>query len=210
MFFFLTSPGVVIHELSHWSFAKILMVRTGKISFYRPTRDPYRPGWITLGSLTVYCRDPIRMSLIGLAPLLVGVALLLLLSILLGLNQTLGSQMTPDNTLQMLTSLPGLLIATLNRPINLLWLYLVFVVTSHMFPSMPDRRRWFSGLIVPILFLLALSLVGNLNLPLFWQHSILDILLTLTWLFAFAAVFNLFLALCVTCLEILFKALLGR
>jgi hypothetical protein len=206
----LTAPGVVIHELSHWSFAKLLMVRTGKMSLYHPIRDPRYPGLVTLGSLQIYCKDPIRWSLIGLAPLPVGIIVLLLLSILLGINHSIATQITPDNTFQMLTSLPSHLIATFNQPINLLWLYLVFAVSNHMFPSGPDRRGWLTGLILPIIIFLGLSLIGNLNLPMPWQDSILNFLLTLIWIFAFVAIFNLLLALCVASLEFLFTGFRSR
>ncbi len=66
-------PGVIIHELSHFLVATILFVKTGTIEFMPVVRG----GVVKLGSVEVAHTDPIRRLLIGIAPIVVGVVLLL-------------------------------------------------------------------------------------------------------------------------------------
>lgn len=70
---FLFLPGVIIHELAHFLMASILFVPTGEIEFMpQVTKDT-----VKLGSVAIGRTDPIRRALIGLAPFLVGVTILL-------------------------------------------------------------------------------------------------------------------------------------
>lgn len=67
-------PGVVIHELAHALTAGVLMVPVGDIEFLpKLSHDGLK-----LGSVQFARTDPIRRALIGLAPILLGGALLLL------------------------------------------------------------------------------------------------------------------------------------
>ena len=62
-------PGTVLHEMSHYVVAKLLFVRTGKVSLL----PRFTENGIVLGSVEVGKTDFIRHFLIGIAPLLVGV-----------------------------------------------------------------------------------------------------------------------------------------
>lgn len=69
---FIFLPGVIIHELSHWLLASILFVRTGEIEF-----TPKLEGnSVKLGSVAIAKTDPLRRFLIGVAPHLGGMAIL--------------------------------------------------------------------------------------------------------------------------------------
>lgn len=61
-------PGTVIHELSHFLLATLLLVPTGRLHF-SPVQEEER---IKLATLEIAKTDPLRRALIGLAPLLVG------------------------------------------------------------------------------------------------------------------------------------------
>lgn len=211
IYFYLLAPGVIVHELSHWLFAKLLFVPTGDMALFRPNKNAPRGSRVTLGYVEVFRTDPLRQSIIGLAPLPVGVLILLLLAHLLGFNIVDTTTVITNN--QMVNSLyrfPGELWQSLSQPVNVLWLYLVFTVSNGMLPSQPDRRPWLFGFILPSFILLVLTLTGNLHLPEDWQRSCLILLGTLSLLFAFAALINLLLALVIWLLESLVSRMRRR
>lgn len=63
-------PGTIIHELSHVFVASLLFVPTGRLNFSPVIEE----GRIKAATLEVAKTDPLRRALIGLAPLLVGLA----------------------------------------------------------------------------------------------------------------------------------------
>lgn len=69
-------PGVLIHELGHFFMANILFVPTGEIEFLPKVQE----GGIKLGSVTIASTDPFRRFLIGVAPVISGIGILLLAS----------------------------------------------------------------------------------------------------------------------------------
>lgn len=72
--------GTVVHELSHMFVAEIMGVRTGRLEL---APDSIRNKEIHAGSIAIAQSDPIRRSIIGLAPLFVGITVLTLLCWLL-------------------------------------------------------------------------------------------------------------------------------
>jgi hypothetical protein len=71
LFSLLFLPGVLLHELSHFLMAKLLFIRTGRFSIL-PREMPY--GQLQLGYVEIEKVDPIRETLVGVAPLLTGSA----------------------------------------------------------------------------------------------------------------------------------------
>lgn len=209
IYFYLLAPGVVLHELSHWLVAKLLLVRTGDVALFRPGKNQRAAGpKITLGYVEVFRTDPFRQSIIGLAPLPVGVLVLLLLSRPLNFAVVGVSSNEMLNTLR---DFPSDLWQTLAQPINVLWLYLVFTVSNGMLPSQPDRRPWLIGFILPSCVLLIVGITNHL--PHFsdeFQLSAIGLLGTLSLVFAFAAVINLALALLIWLLETIVSKLRKR
>ena len=66
-------PGVIIHELAHLVTAGILFVRTGEIEFLPKVQGDS----VKLGSVAIAQTDIFRRALIGLAPMFVGLPILL-------------------------------------------------------------------------------------------------------------------------------------
>ena len=69
-------PGVLLHELSHWLMARILGARTISISVWPDRQDD---GSLRLGYVQTERVDFVREALIGVAPLLAGSALVVLI-----------------------------------------------------------------------------------------------------------------------------------
>jgi len=154
-YFVIVLPGVVIHELSHWLVAKVLGVRVGKLSL-GPSRKG-RSRRVSLGSVRVGKVDPLRASLIGLAPLLGGTAIILLIGYLVldvgGVLHTLSGQ-----------GLEGFLSALgelLRVPDSWLWLYLIFAISNAMLPSESDMASVRPVLIFLGSLVLVLLIVGG-------------------------------------------------
>ena len=132
----LVLPGTALHELSHLVSAWLLRVPTGRLSL-TPLIDG--PGTARFGSVQIAQVDPFRESLIGLAPLLSGVAAIIAV--------TSGPLGLPD--LEMALCDPGsALQALLHAPDVGLWLYLLIAVGNTMLPSRADRRAW---LVLPVM-----------------------------------------------------------
>ena len=82
LYTFLFLPGTIIHELSHWIMAEILQVRTGEITIF-PSDDEDVGNERRLGSVATERTDPFRAFLIGLAPFVSGLGILVLLGVML-------------------------------------------------------------------------------------------------------------------------------
>lgn len=66
--FLIFLPGVIIHELSHMIMAVVLFVPVGNMEFSPKESDT----GLKLGSVEIAKTDPIRRSIIGFAPVFVG------------------------------------------------------------------------------------------------------------------------------------------
>jgi hypothetical protein len=132
IYFVVVLPGVIIHEMSHWLVAKLLGVRASL-----PALGPVRKGRsrrVSLGSVRVSKVDPVRASLIGVAPLLGGSAVILLIG-----NLVLGVADLAD---AMAGQGVGGVLDALSQMAQVgdfwLWLYLIFAVSNAMLPSESD------------------------------------------------------------------------
>jgi hypothetical protein len=128
-------PGVFLHELSHFLMAKLLMIKTGKVSLI-PESMP--DGRLRLGYVEVTKSDILRDSLVGMAPLIVG-GLFVSYAAIYKLN------LLPlwDAFRQAEFSLFWSAFASLpSQPDFTLWFYLTFAVSSTMLPSESDRNAW--------------------------------------------------------------------
>lgn len=148
LLFYLLLPGVFLHELSHYVAAKLLLVRTSK---FKLGVGNARKQSISLGSVSVDHTDPLRESLIGVAPFVVGISAICLIV-------GYGFDLWPAS---------GLSIGEFVRRVQIyahdwttwLDLYLIFAVSTAMIPSESDREPWGPVMIVfgvgtAILFLL--------------------------------------------------------
>lgn len=132
IYFVVVLPGVVIHELSHWLMAKLLGVRVS-LPVFGPVRKG-RSRRVSLGSVRVSRVDPVRASLIGVAPLLGGSAVILIIgNLVLGVGEfadVVGGQGVEGAL--------GALAQMAQVGDFWLWLYLIFAVSNAMLPSESD------------------------------------------------------------------------
>jgi hypothetical protein len=140
-------PGILLHEISHALVARLLGVSVGRVSV-RPRLAGER---IQLGFVPVDETDAVRASLIGLAPLLTGSAVILLIGYLffdIGELQRAVIDGTWTSPLRLLAHF----IEMLKAPDVWLWAYLIFAVSNTMLPSQSDRESW-----TPIVLFLVLA-----------------------------------------------------
>ncbi|KKU25515.1 MAG: putative membrane protein [Microgenomates group bacterium GW2011_GWA2_46_16] len=101
----LVLPGTVIHELSHWLVAEILQVRTGEIVILPELTGG--DGEERLGSVQTERTDPLRGFLIGIAPFLTGLLILVTLGRLFSIGWFIvlvRMRITPSSTIYDLSS----------------------------------------------------------------------------------------------------------
>lgn len=148
-------PGIILHELSHLLMAKLLGVRTGNFSI---TPRSLPDGRLQLGYVETERSDPLRDSLIGLAPLISGGLVVGYIAIakldFSGLWGYLQSW-------QLLPLWQGFLSLS-KLPDFPIWFYLTLVVSSTMLPSSSDRHSFvplflYTGLFVILVLLFGLA-----------------------------------------------------
>ncbi len=149
LFSLLFLPGVLIHEISHFLMARLLGVRTGRLSVIpRPMDD----GRLQLGYLETGRADFVRDALIGVAPLIFGGFFIGYIAIKpLGIPDLWNDFAGGSNAELMQT-----LVNIFAKADFWIWFYLAFAISSTMMPSRSDRRGW-----LPVgLLLFTLLLVG--------------------------------------------------
>lgn len=130
--FLIFFPGVIIHESAHWLAARLLGLRTGAFRVW-----PRRRGkTIGLGSVSVQRSDPLRDSLVGIAPLLFGSALVALIGHRVFNVQAFADALTRGEIWAAIQVLP----AALTSADAALWGYLLFAIANAMMPSASDRE----------------------------------------------------------------------
>ena len=108
-------PGTIVHELAHLFVAEVLRVRTGKLTL---VPESLAGSEIKTGSVAIAQTDPLRRTLIGLAPVYVGIGALTMLAYFLT------SQPTTYNL----------------QPTTILLFYIMFAVSNSMFSSKEDMK----------------------------------------------------------------------
>lgn len=150
LFSILFFPGVFLHELAHFLMAKILRVRTGKISLI-PRALPN--GRLQMGYVETESTDIVRDSLIGLAPLIAGALFVAYAGIYQLQVHTLWNVLR-NGQIELFWMGLGLLPTMQDF---FLWFYLTFAVSSAMMPSESDRHAWLPlGIWAAALFALAI------------------------------------------------------
>lgn len=115
-------PGTIIHEISHFLVAAATGARTGKIEIFPEFIDDLlekedRHG-VALGSVQVARMNPLQGFLVGLAPFISGMVLLIWLASLMRVNYS-----------------------TQNISVLSLQIYLFFVIANSFFPSWTDIKQ---------------------------------------------------------------------
>ncbi len=121
-------PGVVLHEMSHWIVARVLGLRPS-----RPRVWPQRRGkTVRMGYVDFRASDPLRDSLVGLAPFITGCGVLLWTATqVFGLGGQTGWQEVVQHLWR------GVV-----HPDVWLYAYVIFAVSNGMMPSTSDRQAW--------------------------------------------------------------------
>jgi hypothetical protein len=141
IFSILFLPGVMLHEASHYLAARLLRVKTGRVSLIP---KPLKSGKLRLGFVETAPTDVLRDALIGAAPLLTGGLVVAYIGMVRMGLVPLGNDLLKGEFglfWQGFGHLPLL-------PDFWLWFYLAFVVSSTMLPSPSDRRAWLPILVV--------------------------------------------------------------
>jgi len=128
-------PGVFLHEISHFLMAKLLRVPTGKFSILP---KPLPGGKLQLGYVETSGTDIGRDALIGFAPLLLGTITIAYISFFQ--LEILSTLITNGKVSLEFGRI--IIFQMYNQPDFWLWLYLILVISSTMFPSSTDRRSW--------------------------------------------------------------------
>lgn len=132
-------PGTVVHELAHLFTAEILRVPTGKLTL---VPESIREETVRSGSVTIAETDPIRRSVIGLAPLFAGILVLTAISYFL-------PQVLPNREDLRDTGYWGKWSSYLFLALS----YLLFAVSNTMFSSSEDLKGfWPVAIIIGVLF----------------------------------------------------------
>lgn len=133
-------PGVIIHELSHLLLAAILFVPVGDMEFTPKEND----GGIKLGSVEIGKTDPIRRALIGFAPVLAGLVIVV------------GAVYLFNSNFLFLQNLNFYIFIA----ILLALIYLLFAVGNTMFSSSRDMEGTVEILIALLLIFGAVYVLG--------------------------------------------------
>lgn len=150
---FLFLPGVIIHELSHMLIAVILLVPVGDMEF---TPKKGQSG-LKLGSIEIAKTDPIRRSIIGFAPVLVGLMIVIGIVYLFSANILFFQ----DKDSYIL----GAAFLTIA--------YLLFAISNTMFSSRADMEGTVEIIVTLLIIALLLYLLG-LRIPLSWIFVFLE------------------------------------
>ena len=204
LYFVLLLPGILIHELSHWLAAKLLGVRTGKITLWPSKR---RGNQMRLGSVRVARTDPFRSSLIGVAPLISGsLTVLIIGQLILGLGD-LGEVLLNGEWEPLWESI----LAHLQAPDFWLWLYLIFAISNAMLPSETDREPWKPVLLFISLVAFLFYLTGWVNqMPEVVTNASLTGLSYLAYAFSLTALVDAIFIAVIAILEALVSRLTGK
>lgn len=135
---FVLLPGVIIHELSHMLIAVALFVPVGHVEF----SPKHGPGGLKLGSIEIAKTDPIRRSIIGFAPVFLG------LMIVLGIVYLFTSNISFFKDPYLL----GIVLLAIG--------YLLFAISNTMFSSSRDMEGTVEILITLIIMVGAAYALG--------------------------------------------------
>jgi hypothetical protein len=182
LYAFLFFPGVLIHEGSHFLAAKISGVPTGKFSLVPEILpgNKFRFGYVQTAK-----KDFFRNFFIGTAPLIFGCLCLW------GVGSYLFAGTGFLTEKPYLGELYPMFLMLFSSPINMLLGYLLFVISSMMFPSVADRKTWLPVGIISGVFLVVLLLTGNIEIFNFIFRILGDLFNRLIWIFGLSLFLHL-------------------
>lgn len=158
--YLLVAPSTIAHELAHAAAAFVLRVPFGRavggrVELFRPRR--HADGGVTLGQVSVAQTDPLRSSLISIAPFL------LVPPMMLGINWALLGSPAPQEAIGALGSVAAWKVA--------LWVLASLSLPLAAFPSVGDH--------IGVAGAISLTIAGGLLGFAVWDQRGLEGLLTL-------------------------------
>jgi hypothetical protein len=191
-------PGVMLHEGAHWLMAQLLGLKTGKFRVWPEMRKDS----LRLGSVTVHSGGPVAISLVGMAPLVVGVPIIALIG-----HRIFGAHAVIDAFAQgrWLDGIEVFWLA-LRSTDGLVWAFFLFAIANAMMPSESDRAAampvlQYAAVVAVFYFLLGLPL-APLDAALAWLAPVLQDLSS-------ALIFTILLDLVVLAVLVPIRLLLG-
>jgi hypothetical protein len=152
LLFLLLLPGIVIHEAAHWVAAHLLGLKPSKFRVWPKKQRQH----IGLGSVSVKGGQLWQESIVGMAPLLAGSALLALIGEHIFNAQQFSLALGEQRWLESVTVFQRALLA----PDGILWAYLLFAIANAMMPSASDREPLRPLLLTALLILGFYLLIG--------------------------------------------------
>jgi hypothetical protein len=187
IFAILFLPGVLIHELSHYLMARLLNVPVGRLSL---VPQPMANGRLRLGYVETGSTDFFRDALIGAAPLITGSIFVAYAGLVHLEFSSFWVQLSTGD----FSSISAAGSTFVNQADFWIWFYLIFVISSTMFPSATDRRAW-SPILLTVGVVVALVLIAGAG-PWLWENfgaTLLGFVHLLSQIFIISAIAHLFL-----------------
>jgi hypothetical protein len=205
VYYLLLLPGVVLHEGSQWVLAKLLRVKVKK---FRLWPEKQRGGVIRLGLVEIDSNiDTFRETLVGIVPLVTGVAVIALIgSLRFDTSVLMAAVATGD-----LPTIFAGISAFVSTPDFWLWVYLVFSIANAMMPEEHDEINWWmiaGALAAVTVFLLVLDLGILLQAGL--EGPFAQIARWLSLAFVISLVIDLLVMGIISLMEVIFSRVLGR
>ena len=195
-------PGTIVHELSHFLTAAVLGVRVGTICLFPKIKES---GKVIAGETQIAQCDPIRYSIIGLAPFFIGMIIIYSISKLLFFKSInfVGAYLPPLNQVwDILTSFDI---------VAVFFILLLFWVSNTMFSSKKDLQM----IAIPLVFLYIIGFVlyfagFRLTVSVAWLQSLDLFFKELSFYLLFALFINLFFWLVIQVFNSLLMIVLGK
>jgi hypothetical protein len=185
LFAILFFPGVLLHESSHFLMARLLGVKTGRITLVPRQIDEHR---LQLGSVETIRADLVRDALIGAAPLISGG----LVVAYIGFERFDLPAIWASFQWGGVASWQEIIDQILQIPDIWLWGYLAFVVSSTMMPSKSDRKAWLPiGVMIAILLGISLLAGAGPWLSIHLMPALNKLFISIAVVFAMSVVLHL-------------------
>lgn len=139
-------PGTIIHELAHLLFAGVMMVPVGELSVLPEIEEK----GVKLGSVQIGKTDPFRRTLVGVAPVLLGMVLIFSIFLFVKIDTSPWWQ-------------------------TILVLYFLFQIGNTMFSSKKDIEGSILFVILTVTLTVVISLALYFLAPNLWQNLLIYI-----------------------------------
>lgn len=162
LYYVILFPGVFVHEFVQWLVAGALNVETQRVMVWPEAQED---GTLRLDFVQVKNAGRFTMAIIGAAPLIVGLGLILFISNrILDFDAFLVALQTGD-----ITVIGPAARELASKPDFYLWLYLMFALANAMLPTPEERSGWIIvlGLFAGVLAFLVIIGVGDVLIETF-------------------------------------------